>query len=69
MIEYEKVNLKNKELRKLNLELTHEKKRIFEKFDSLTYENQKLNDELKKIKLFVEKFTYSFEKLHMLLNK
>ena len=69
MTECEKVSLKNKELQKLNHELTHEKERISEKLDWLTCENQNLNDELKKIKSFIEKFTYSSKRLYMLLNE
>ena len=45
------------------------RKRFLEKLNSLACENKKLNDELKKIKLFIEKFTYSSKKLYMLLNE
>ena len=38
MAEYKKVTLKNKDLRKLNLELTHEKKIFFEKLNLYLYQ-------------------------------
>ena len=46
---------------KEHLELTNEK-------DKVSKENQTLKEELKKVKPFVDKFTYSSEKLEMLLN-
>ena len=59
MIEFRKVSLKNKELNRLNLDLTHEKKKGLKEVESLTFENQNLKDELKKIKSFIEKFIFT----------
>ena len=53
----QKVNI----LKHQNLELTIEK-------DNLSKENLVLKEELRKIKSFMEKFTYSSEKLEILLN-
>ena len=48
-------------LRKQQLELTKEK-------DKVLQENQSLKEELEKVKPFIDKFTYSSEKLDLLLN-
>ena len=45
------------------------RKRFLEKLNSLACENKKLNDELKKIKPFIKKFTYGSKNLHILLNE
>ena len=59
--EHEKLTQEINSLKNQNLELNNEK-------NSLSKENLFLKDELKKVKPFVEKFTYSSEKLNMLLN-
>ena len=69
LTKFNKVKLINKKLKKQNLSLNHERKKISKKNNLLACKNQKLNDELKKIKSFIEKFIYSFKKLHMLLNE
>ena len=61
--------MKNKKLKKQNLNLIHEKEQISKKVESLVCENQNLKDELKKLKSFVEKFTFSFKKLQIILNE
>ena len=57
----EKLTLEIKCLKNQNLELNNEN-------DLLSKENLALKNELKNVKPFVEKFTYSSEKLDMLLN-
>ena len=59
--EHEKLIQDNKCLKEQNLELTKEKNKILK-------ENQISNEELKKVKPLVEKFTYSSEKLNLLLS-